>query len=142
MNKVSGSLHLTKKVDYGLFLLAILADKNSPAKLSIKTIAEKSHISFPFLQKVARLLQKAKIIHAERGKYGGYSLKKKAEKLNLLEIIEALDGPIALTSCMKKGATKDICERIGFCKIRKGLCRINEKIQKEFLSKSLTDIIE
>ena len=142
MNKTSGSLHITKKVDYGLFLLAILADENSPDKLSIKTIAEESSISFPFLQKVARLLQQAKIIQAERGKYGGYSLKKNANKLNLKDIIEALDGPIALTSCLKKGANKSTCKRMATCRIRKGLCQINEAIQKEFLSKTLADITQ
>ena len=68
MNKAkqkSGSLNLTKKADYGLFLLTVLAKKNLRIK-SIKNIAEENGLSFSFLQKIARILQKGALISAER----------------------------------------------------------------------------
>ncbi len=140
-NKTSGSLHITKKVDYGLFLLAILSQNKKDSLSSIKTIADENKLSFTFLQKVAGLLLNANMIEAIRGKYGGYKLSKPVKKITVKEVIEALDGEIALTTCLKANAKEKYCKRMAFCPIHKGLGKINKEIMDSFLSKTLDKII-
>lgn len=139
MNKQrSGALHLTQKVDYGITLLIELA--RSEERRSIKQIAEEKDLSFTFLQKIARNLQKSGLIKAERGKYGGYKLQKAPSRLALKEIIEALEGPIAILPCLKACGDKP-CNRTETCDVKKGLHQINEDILSYFAKKTLDQLI-
>lgn len=140
MNKQqSGSLHLTKKTDYGLLLLSILANKKTNEQISIKTIAKKNKIPFAFLQKIANSLQKSGIIKSERGKYGGHALAKNPKNITIKAVIESLEGQISIAQCTC--TPKIYCERSSICKIKKSLQKINEEIKKYFLSKTLNEII-
>lgn len=132
----SGALHLTQKVDYGLIILTFLAKNAGKTRLSIKKIAEESRVSFLFLQKIAGLLQKAGLIKAERGKFGGYKLMKSPGEINVREIIEALEGPIALVPCLKN-TDEAGCRHIDYCTIRPGMARLNAEIQNSIINKSL-----
>jgi Rrf2 family protein len=132
----SGSLNLTKKADYGLFLLTVLAKKQLERK-SIQAIADENGLSFSFLQKIARILQKGGLIAAERGKYGGYKLTKTPEKISLKEILETLEGPIAIAPCFMSAKNHLCCSHREFCKIKNGLKKINEELKATLLSKSL-----
>ena len=132
----SGSLSLTKKADYGLFLLTVLAKKQLERK-SIQAIADENGLSFSFLQKIARILQKGDLIAAERGKYGGYKLTKNPEDISLKEILETLEGPIAITPCFMTSKNNLCCSHREFCKIKNGLKKINEELKATLLSKTL-----
>lgn len=136
----SGALHLTQKVDYGLIILISLAKNSGDDPLSIKKIADQSHVSFLFLQKIAGLLQKAGLIQAERGKFGGYKLAKSPDQLNLREIIEALEGPIALVPCLKSLNQQD-CKHSTYCSIRPNMARLNTEIQNSVINKTLNYFI-
>ena len=134
----SGALHVTQKIDYGLILMTSLAkDKN---QVSIKKIAEEGNVSFLFLQKIASVLQKAGIITAERGKFGGYSLNGKLKDYTLGQIIEVLEGPIAITPCLNS-LNKVACRRVGFCPIRPKFAKINKEIQELLATKTLDNFI-
>lgn len=138
MNKQrSGSLHLTQKVDYALILLLHLTKE----KASIKQIAEKRNLSFSFLQKIARQLQQKNIIASERGKYGGYTLKKDQKKLYIKEVIEALEGPISIAPCLKPGIKKPQCYNKN-CEIISGLRRVNQEIENFLGSKTLYQLLK
>lgn len=130
----SGALHLTQKIDYGIVLLATLAKKNSK---SLKKISEEKSLAFPFLQKIASALLQAKLIKAERGKYGGYTLAKSPNKISLKEIIEALEGPIAIMTCLSHP-----CGRNAKCKVKSNFKKINDELIKFFSSKKLDKIIK
>lgn len=131
-----GALHLTQKVDYGLIILTFLAKSPQADQLSIKKIADQSRVSFLFLQKIAGLLQKAGLIKAERGKFGGYKLTKTPDQINLREIIEALEGSIALVPCLK-GLSKDDCKHSAYCAIRPNMAKLNAEIQNNIINKTL-----
>lgn len=136
----SGALHLTQKVDYGLIILISLARNSGDDHLSIKKIADQSHVSFLFLQKIAGLLQKAGLIKAERGKFGGYRLAKNPDQLNLREIIEALEGPIALVPCLKS-LDEQSCKHSTYCSIRPNMAKLNAEIQNNVINKTLSYFI-
>lgn len=132
-----GALHLTQKVDYGIIMLVNLAKNHQKGPTSIKNISEDNNISFSFLQKIARNFQTAGLIKAERGKYGGYKLTKEAQALSLKEIIEALEGPIALAPCLADNGHK--CKSEKNCCIKSTLSQLNEEIKEYFLQKTLAD---
>jgi len=132
----SGALHLTKKVDYGIMLLTYLAKYKKTESISIKSIAEEKHLSFSFLQKVARMLQQTKLVHAERGKYGGYTLKKDPKTISIMDIIESLEGPIAIVPCMKEK-----CSSQGCCDIKMGLKKINDDLKAYFKKQKLSKLL-
>jgi len=127
MNKRTGALHITQKVDYGVTLLSNLTKTETPS--SVRKIAEKHHLSFSFLQKVARELQKAGLIKATRGSKGGYMLTKPGKDVSLKEIIEALEGPIAIVPCLKNGAN---CNHESNCRIQAGFAKINQELLDYF----------
>lgn len=136
----SGALHLTQKVDYALIILMSLA-KNDEKSLSIKQIAKSSNLSFLFLQKIAGILQQNKIIEAKRGKYGGYKLIKDPKKITIKEIIEAVEGPIAIIPCLKSFSEPQCCKKNKKCEIRLGLQKINQEIENFLAKKTLYQII-
>lgn len=134
----SGSFHLTRKTDYGLLLLSALAKKT--AQISIKKIAEENHIPPSFLQKIAAELQRSHLIKSTRGKYGGHTLAKDPKEITLREVIEALEGPLAISKCthpMKRGT----CLCAANCHIRGGIGRINMELQALLMSKTLSQLI-
>ncbi len=134
----SGALHLTQKVDYGMILLTALAkDKN---QISIKKVAVENDVSFLFLQKIAGLLQKAGFIRSERGKLGGYSLNGELKDYNLGQVIEALEGPIAIVPCLNK-LSKITCKRVNYCSVRPTFEKINKEIQDAINTKTLDNFI-
>lgn len=137
-----GSLHLSQKVDYGLFLLAALAQQPHGASSSLRTIADENSLSFAFLQKVAFLLRQAGLIRATRGREGGYVLNKAPNCIHFKDIIEALEGPIAIMSCMTENTQKkNMCPRQRFCSIRPTLKRINDEMKQLYYSKTLSHFL-
>lgn len=138
----SGSLHLTQKVDYGLFLLSVLAEhaERKGAKTpSISQIAGDHHLSFSFLQKVAHMLKRKGFIRSHRGKDGGYTLARDPKAIRLREVIESLEGPIKPLTCA--GEESHACPRKSFCAIRAGFDRMNTEIAGLYLSKTLSDFL-
>jgi Rrf2 family protein len=134
----SGALHITQKVDYGIILLTALTKTKND--ISIKKIAENYNLSFLFLQKVAGLLQKSNLIKATRGKYGGYKLIKNPKKIAVKEIIEAIEGNIAIVPCLVR-KTAFMCKHKPYCIVRKGFRKINDEIQNQLLNKKLSYFI-
>lgn len=136
----SGVLHRTQKVDYGLFLLAAIAESERETAVSIGTLARSHRLSFSFLQKVANLLKRAGLIRAVRGKDGGYLLAKNIRTVTLRHIIDALEGPRTRRSGCMEHYRSSSCPRKAFCAVRFGLERINGDIEKKYLSQTLADI--
>lgn len=132
----SGALNITQKVDNGITLLLALAKKDASESTSIRAIAEEQNLSFSFLQKIAGELQRSGLIKAERGKNGGYRIAKQPETLFLKEIIEALEGPIAIVPCLKPFGQIS-CDKSAMCQVKNGFAKINDEIQDHLLSKSL-----
>ena len=137
----TGFLQFSQKVDYGLFLLIELARNGSGEPVSLRVIAERSRMSFSFLQKVAFELRKADLISADRGKNGGYILKKDPKTVTLKEIIEALEGPIAVMSCFSHQEGQPQCVRLGNCCMRQGLGYINQTIVNLFCQTTLHHLL-
>ena len=101
-------LRISKLADYACILMAYLGRQSIP--LSAVEISTATHLQLPTVRKLLKALNKAGLLKASRGVQGGYQLVKPLEDIMLLAIIEAVDGPIAVTACAHVKHTCDISQ--------------------------------
>ena len=92
-------MKITREADYALRIIAMLADENR--QIEAKAIAEKNDIPYRFTLKILRKIVQAGIIKSYRGVNGGYVLNKKPSEITLKDVIETIDGKIAINKCME-----------------------------------------
>ena len=95
-------------------VLALLRIASSGEILSAAELAESLDIPHPYLRGILRTLKENSIIRSRRGQNGGFSLDKKPEQINLLEILTIFQGPFRLTECSGDGA----CRRVASCGLK------------------------
>ncbi len=92
-------MQITRQADYALRAMLYLARMSEEQKAATSQIAEEQRIPPSFLAKIVSQLSIAGLIHTSRGARGGVSLARPAGEISVLEVIEAIDGPIALNIC-------------------------------------------
>lgn len=129
---------LRRETDYAIHLLKELS-RSKTKYLSLHEVAEKTGISFLFLQKIARKLRAARLVKAEQGVSGGYCLNIPASKITLKAIITATEKDSAILPCLcvKGGKCPGDMKR---CALKSNLGKINKKIDDVFLKTTLNKI--
>jgi FeS assembly SUF system regulator len=94
-------IRMSKLTDYAILILAHLA--RADGTLTAQELSERSRVPLPTVSKLAKELSKAGLVISHRGRNGGYGLARPADEISVAEIVEALEGPIALTECAKPG---------------------------------------
>lgn len=105
-------MKLTKLADYAVRAVVHLASVDTGAVATTVDIAEANAIPGPFLAKVMQALARGGLVHAHRGKGGGFSLLKNPHNISIRDIVEAVEGPIILNRCVMRN---QLCERDVFC---------------------------
>ncbi|HLW80558.1 MAG TPA: SUF system Fe-S cluster assembly regulator [Candidatus Acidoferrales bacterium] len=118
-------LKLSKKSDYALIALKHLAVNADKGSFSASDIAESYGISAPLMAKVLQKLARVGIVIARHGSSGGYMLARDARLITAFEAIDAIDGPLSLTSCVTHHGD---CEQTKTCTVREPLRRVNNSI--------------
>ena len=116
---------LSKKADYGLIAMKHLANHRQEHACSASEIAEEYGISATLMAKVLQRLAKQGLVAAKHGSAGGYQLARQPEKINALEVLTAIDGPVLITSCVTSHGNCEATER---CSVKEPLQRVNESI--------------
>ena len=130
------SFRFRKKTEYGMMMVSLLAKEGKGGLVSVR-IMQENGLPRSFLVKIARDLIKAKLIVAKEGRGGGYSLAKDPTHVTLKEVVEAIDGQVATTSCMIHGSKR--CPLADHCPHKIMMVRLTDEIN-EILSKyKLTD---
>jgi len=91
-------LRIGKLTDYATVILAMLAADRSRV-LSAGALSERTHIASPTVAKLLKQLHRAGLVNSTRGTHGGYQLARDPEHISAAAILDALEGPIALTEC-------------------------------------------
>lgn len=112
-------LRITKITDYGFILLAYMVDKDPALLHNAKDLSAVSGLALPTVSKVLKILTQGGILQSHQGSKGGYSLARAANKITAAEIIEAVEGPVAITDC----SSADGCERN--CQVSQSWQKIN-----------------
>ncbi len=92
-------MRLTQRADYAVRMMVDLACISDSQRVNIGEIARRQGLPKPFMSKIASQAATAELLAARRGTGGGLALARPADKITLLQIIEAIDGPLALNRC-------------------------------------------
>jgi FeS assembly SUF system regulator len=129
-------LKLSKLTDYATVILSHMA-KNQTALHVTQEIAETTGIARPTVSKVLKLLVRAHVLTSIRGAKGGYLLARAPEKITVATVINALEGPIALTECI---SSHKECGQATGCDIQARWGLINQKVFNALESVPLADM--
>lgn len=92
-------MKLSPAAEFAVRGMIVLAQNHGNGPMNLATICAKRGLSKEYLAKLFALLARANLLTAIRGKHGGYVLSRSPEQINVLEIIEAIEGPISLNFC-------------------------------------------
>ena len=107
-------MEISRRTDYGVRVIIDLAALPEDSRASTGDIAERQNIPAPFLAKIISQLSLSGLVSTYRGSGGGVSLARPASEISLLQVIEALDGPLRLNRC---AIEPDACPRNGHCPV-------------------------
>jgi Rrf2 family protein len=121
-------LRLTKKADYALMAMKHLADQShaGSGSSSAKDVADSFGIPPEALAKILQKLAKAGLLQSQHGTNGGYRLARAAHTISAFEVIQAIDGPLFITSCV---TVRGECGQSNRCNIREPLRKVNDSIE-------------
>ena len=123
-------MRITQEADYALRIVALLA--SSDALTDANTIADSAGITSGFALKILRKLSLGEIVISQKGASGGYRLAKSPENITLKDVIELIDGEIAISKCL---AHEHICSKQGENKSACKIHRIFDAINKDLVEK-------
>jgi Rrf2 family protein len=129
-------LRLSKKADYALIAMRHLALRSDTGAASAREIAEQFDIPVELLAKVLQRLVRKQLLTSHQGTRGGYLLARSPLQISVADIIQAIDGPVAVTAC----AADDACDQYAKCSIRDPLWRIKERILTALAACSLQEL--
>jgi Rrf2 family protein len=93
-------MQITRQADYAVRAIMYLAQMGSDKKAATSQIAEDQDIPLSFLAKIIAQLSVAGLLQTMRGARGGVALARDPDEISLLEVVEAIDGPIQLNECV------------------------------------------
>ena len=129
-------LRIGKLTDYATVILASLADDRTRL-LNAGALAERTHIAAPTVSKLLKQLQRAGLVKSTRGTHGGYQLARSPDNISAAAILDALEGPIALTDCSV--GTGHCCLEHS-CQVGRTWQRLNVAIRKSLSEISLAQL--
>lgn len=93
-------MQITRQADYAARAVLYLSRVGNSQRSATSTVAKEEHIPPSFLAKIISQLSIAGLLHTSRGARGGVTLAREPGEITLLEVIEAIDGPIQLNECV------------------------------------------
>ena len=127
---------MSKLTDYGTLVLSQLAvNGDSPASAGV--VAHRTHIALPTVSKLLKTLTRSGLVVSTRGAQGGYALARAPDEITAAEIIDALEGPVAITEC---SATHGACMLESWCRVGRAWQRINLSIREALQQITLADL--
>jgi FeS assembly SUF system regulator len=102
-------MRLSSLADYAVVMMSAAARHcGGVARLNATLLAEETGLPLPTVQKLVSRLSAAGLIESARGTGGGFRLARPAAAISLADIVEAIEGPIAMTACVEHGS-HDCC---------------------------------
>lgn len=130
-------LKISKKADYGLLAVNHLAQHYGEGSFSARDIALLYGIPVELMAKVLQKLVQKGLLRSQHGANGGYTLAKPSEFISALDVINAIDGPVMITSCT---TVRGECFQTPTCTVKEPLRKVNERIVNALSSLSIAQI--
>ena len=131
-------MRLTSLSDYAVVLLAAAARYPAGARLSATLLAEETGVPLPTAQKLTGRLAGAGLLETARGAGGGFRLARTAHDISLADIVEAVEGPILMTSCVDNA--RHDCALESSCAVRPHMGVVNGAVRGALAAVSLEQL--
>ena len=129
-------LKVTRLTDYAFVLLRHLSEVPQ-AGVNARAAADATQLPLPTVRKLLKQLAQAGLVEAQRGVHGGYRLAQRPDRINVADVIAAIDGPVALTEC---AAHSPDCNRLKTCSLRPNWLLISAAVRHALKGISLADM--
>jgi len=129
-------LRISRLTDYGTMILVHLASHGGRV-CSASDVAANTHVALPTVQKILKLLARSGLIVSVRGAEGGYALGRGPESISAADILDVLEGPIAITEC---SLADSHCELESLCLVGSAWQKINKSIRMALSDITLADL--
>ena len=128
---------VTRESDYAIRALALLGANGGYVRAA--RIAKEKDVPFEFLQKILRKLKNAGFVAVKRGPGGGFALAQSPADVRLLDILDAVQGPLAVSQCLL-GDFK--CRLKNTCSVRDKLAAVQDSVRKNLAGITLLELLE
>lgn len=128
---------LTRESDYAVRALAMLGA--SDGHVQAARIAEDQAVPFDFLQKILRKLKGAGFVTVRRGPGGGFALAKPPADITLLDVLDAVQGPLAVSQCLLDGYE---CPMASTCPVRDRLAAVQDSVRNSLAGITLSVLLK
>ena len=118
-------LRLSKKADYALMAMKHLAVRGDEGSSSAREIAEQYDIPIELMAKVLQRLVRRGLLVSHQGTRGGYQLARRPAQISVADVIQAIEGPVAVTACRTDDGE---CEQFAKCNVRDPLFKVRDRI--------------
>ncbi len=131
-------IRLSKSTDYALMALADLALLPEGQTVSARRVAASHNLPPELAAKVLQGLKKSGIVETRQGIRGGYRLARAPEEIPITDVIESVEGPLALVECMLEDGN---CNLTSTCCVRTPLTRVHERVLATLADLTLAQIV-
>ena len=125
-----------RNTDYAVRLMVHLAREYGQKPVSTRVAAKEEDVSYPLACKLMQKLHASKLIDSCMGPKGGFSLGRAPTEITLLEVVEAIQGPISINRCV---LSSDACNRQPDCPVRAKLAGVQKSILSSFAGITFAD---
>ena len=131
-------MKISTKGRYGVRILADIAAHQNGAPRLIREISESQKLSQKYVSRLVLALKQGGFIKSIRGARGGYILAKNPNDMNLLEVLEAMEGPISLAKCVLNPKK---CKESAHCVTRNMWCALNARVRESFAAIKMAEVL-
>jgi Rrf2 family iron-sulfur cluster assembly transcriptional regulator len=128
-----------RNTDYAVRLLVNLARQYGHGPVSTRVAASEEGVSYPLACKLMQKLHGSKLIESSMGPKGGFNLGRAPSEITLLEVVEAIQGPISVNRCL---LSSDACTRQMGCSVRAKLAGVQETIVSSLAGITFDDLLQ
>lgn len=132
-----GVMQIPRRVDYGLRAAIYLSTQDPDRSCSLAEIAKHQAVPRKFLEKIIQDLIRSGLVKSKRGPDGGYTLARSPSEISFQDIIEALEGPIAVNVCMDQHLS---CDHLPRCTMVGVWNEVQRKVVDVFAHTTLADL--
>jgi Rrf2 family protein len=130
-------MQIPRRVDYGLRAVIYLSGQDPLKCCSIAEIAKQQGVPKKFLEKIIRDLLRSGLIKSKRGPCGGYVLARSPHEISFHDVIQALEGPIAVNACLDERVS---CDQLPRCAMVGVWSEVQRRVTEVFAKTTLADL--
>lgn len=131
-------MRLSNMADYAVVTMSAAARHCGGVRVSATDLAGETGLPLPTVQKLVSLLTRAHLLRSARGAHGGLQLARPAAAISLADIVEAVEGPIAIASCCEDG--RHDCALEGACAVQPHWAKVNTTLRSALAAVPLTQL--